>query len=45
VSLAFAYTILELGGLAENAAALDRMMADVSALVVRYGAATERSAH
>jgi hypothetical protein len=43
--MTFAYAVLELGGHADDPAALDRMMADLTALVVRYDAATERDMH
>jgi hypothetical protein len=43
--MTFAYTMLELGGQADDPSALDRMMADLTRLVVAHGAATERQTH
>lgn len=45
LSMVFAFTILELGGHAEDMAKLSEMMHDVASLATKYGAATERHMH
>jgi len=45
ISLAFGYVILDLGGHAEDAAALDRITDDITQLVLRYNAAIVQPTH
>jgi hypothetical protein len=41
ISVVFGYVVLELADKADDMSAVDRMMADVRALVLRHGAAKE----
>jgi hypothetical protein len=45
VGIAFGFTICELGGCADDVRAVDQMMQDVRALVIKYGAALVQSTH
>jgi len=45
IGITFGFTICELGGCADDVRAVDRMMADVRALVIKYGAAVVQSQH
>jgi hypothetical protein len=45
IGIAFGFTICELGGCADDVRAVDRMMQDVRALVLKYGAAVVQSQH
>jgi hypothetical protein len=44
IGMAFGFVILELGNGADDVAQVDRMMQDVRAIVLKYGAAIERYA-
>ena len=45
LSMVFAFTILELGGCAEDMAKLSEILRDISTLVTKYGAASVRHTH
>jgi hypothetical protein len=45
IGIVFGFTICELGGCADDARAVDRMMQDVRALAIKYGAAVVQSQH
>ena len=45
LSMVFAFTILELGGHAEDMAKLSEILRDIASLVTKYNAAIPRHAH
>jgi hypothetical protein len=45
IGIVFGFTILSLANRADDVAMVDKMMADVRELVVRYGAAVETQTH